>query len=168
MSDTSDLTQILTRDSLSAESPVAAVEIDYGQLDELLKNGQWQAADQATKAIMLQILGRNDYLPRELIDEFSCEHLDMIDQLWGHRSGNRFGFSVQVRILQEVEGNWERFGDRVGWRVNQVWLTKYDRRYNLQAPAGHLPCAALRLGGSGGKARSRILQRFVACELSEF
>jgi hypothetical protein len=166
MSETIDLAQMPTGETPSAESPVVA--IDYGKLDELLKTGQWQAADLETKAIMLRIVGREDYLPREIIDEFPCEPLDIVDQLWLHRSGNRFGFSVQVRILQEVAGNWEKFGDLVGWRVNQVWLTKYDRRYNLQAPTGHLPCAALRLGGHGGKARSRLLQRFVACELSEF
>jgi GUN4-like len=78
-----------------------------------------------------------------------------IDRLWVHYSGGRFGFSVQVEILQEVHEDWAAFSDRVGWQGQ----AKGDRIYDLEAPTGHLPSAAIQAAGQG-KARMRILQRF--------
>ena len=158
--------QVLAGEITNAELLISPVGVDYSNLNNLLSQGKWQDADLETKEVMLWVIGRDDYLPGGAIDEFSCEDLAIINLLWVHHSGNRFGFSVQIRILQEVKEDWGSFGDRVGWRVNQVWQPKTNRVYDLQAPRGHLPSSAIRAVGSG-KARTRILKRFAACELSE-
>ena len=160
--------QVLAGEITNAELLFSPVGVDYSNLNNLLSQGQWQDADLETKKVMLRVIGRDDYLPGGAIDEFSCEDLGIIDLLWIHHSGRRFGFSVQVRILQAVKGDWDSFGDRVGWRVNQVWQPKGDRLNTLQAPKGHLPSAAIRAAGTGPKARTRILKRFADCELSEW
>jgi len=160
--------QVLAGEITNAELLISPVGVDYSNLNNLLSRGQWQDADLETKEVMLRVIGRDDYLPGGAVDEFSCEDLAIIDLLWIHHSGNRFGFSVQVRILQEVKEDWDSFGDRVGWRVNQVWRQKGDRVYDLQAPKGHLPSSAIRSVGKGANARTRILKRFAACELSEW
>ena len=160
--------QVLAGEIINAELLISPVGVDYSNLNNLLSQGQWQDADLETKEVMLQVIGRDDYLPGGAIDEFSCEDLGIIGLLWIHHSGRRFGFSVQVRILQEVKEDWDSFGDRVGWRVNQVWRQKGDRVYDLQAPKGHLPSSAIRAVGKGANARTRILKRFADCELSEW
>lgn len=163
----SSATQVLASEMLQVEAPNSTVESGYRKLHELLSQGQWQAADLETREVMLRIIGRVDYLPGPAIDEFSCEALREIDQLWVHYSGGRFGFSVQNKILEEVKGNWESFGDRVGWRINQVWQPGDNRSYSLQSPEGHLPSAAIRAAGSGLKARTRILNRVEICRLPD-
>jgi dsRNA-specific ribonuclease len=154
--------RVLAEKFFVTESLISALGTDYKQLDTLLSTGRWQAADLETREVMLRVVGRVDFLPRELIEEFSCEDLRIIDRLWKHYSGNRFGFSIQSEILNEVGGNWDNFGERVGWRIDGIWQPKDDRRYDLQAPAGHLPSAAIRAAG-GGKARTRILNRLEGC-----
>lgn len=148
------------------ESLGATVGADYRKLEAFLSQGQWQDADLETREMLLQVIGRVDYLPGPAIDTFDCEALQAIDQLWVHYSEGRFGFSVQVKLLQAVEADWDRFGDRVGWRINQIWQPGDNRRYSLQAPEGHLPSAAIRAAGNGPKARKRILNRFEVCALA--
>lgn len=148
------------------ESLGATVGADYRKLEAFLSQGQWQDADLETREMLLQVIGRVDYLPGPAIDTFDCEALQAIDQLWVHYSEGRFGFSVQVKLLQAVEADWDRFGDLVGWRINQIWQPGDNRRYSLQAPEGHLPSAAIRAAGNGPKARKRILNRFEVCALA--
>ncbi len=162
--------RVLAEKIFVTESLLSATGVNYSQLDALLSTGKWQAADLETREVMLRVIGRVDFLPRELIAEFPCEDLSIIDRLWRHYSRNRFGFSIQVEILNEVGGNWDNFGDccrrrqavRVGWRIDGIWQPKDDRRYDLQAPAGHLPSAAIRAAGNG-KARTLILSRLEGC-----
>jgi GUN4-like/Ribonuclease-III-like len=155
--------RILTEKIFVTKPLISATDTDYSQLDALLSTGKWQAADLETREVMLRVIGRVDFLPRELIEEFPCEDLSIIDRLWRHYSRDRFGFSIQVEILNEVGGNWDNFGDRVGWRIDGIWQPKDDRRYDLQAPAVHLPSAAIRAAGHG-KARTLILSRLEGCQ----
>jgi dsRNA-specific ribonuclease len=155
--------RVLTEKMFGTDPLISATGIDYSQLDALLSTGKWQAADLETREVMLRVIGRVDFLPKELIEEFPCEDLSIIDRLWRHYSRDRFGFSIQVEILNEVGGNWDNFGDRVGWRIDGIWQPKDDRRYDLQAPAGHLPSAAIRAAGNG-KARTLILSRLEGCQ----
>ncbi|NCT45938.1 MAG: protein kinase [Microcystis aeruginosa G11-09] len=87
-----------------------------------------------------------DLLREEDIDNFPCEDLRTIDQLWVKYSGGRFGFSVQAKIYHELAGTreynerfWGAFADRVGWRVNNSWIYYTDVTFDLKAPLGHLP-----------------------------
>ncbi|MBW4471569.1 MAG: GUN4 domain-containing protein [Stenomitos rutilans HA7619-LM2] len=69
--------------------------------------------------------------------------------MWVNNSDGKFGFSVQKKIYVgscggELSGqNSEKadncFGDRVGWRVKENWISNSDTDYSTQAPRGHLP-----------------------------
>jgi serine/threonine protein kinase len=127
---------------------ISAKGVDYRQLDRLLASEKWKEADKETKNKMLEAAGRTEemWLRPEDIDQFPCEDLRTINQLWVKYSKERFGFSVQKRIYESLRGTreydeeiWDAFGDRVGWRVNSKWLDYNDLKFNTKAPEGHLP-----------------------------
>ncbi|GET37922.1 serine/threonine-protein kinase [Microseira wollei] len=127
----------------------SAVGMDYQKLRDLLAAGKWKEADEETKRVMLKVGGHEQEswrLDTNRINQFPCEDLRTIDQLWVKYSNGRFGFSVQKRIWLEVGGKlWvddtkvmQKFDDRVGWRVNG--RVSGDLTYSPNAPWGHLPC----------------------------
>jgi hypothetical protein len=122
--------------------------LEYRKLEDLLKQQQWGEADQETMKVMLQVANRTKErcLRIEDIDNFPCEDLRTIDQLWVKYSNGRFGFSVQAKIYRDLGGTrqydekiWKDFGDRVGWRVNNSWISNKDVTFDLKAPEGYLP-----------------------------
>lgn len=126
----------------------SAKGVDYRKLRDLLKEGRWQEADEETAARMLEVAGREEegWLDDEHIDNFPCEDLRTIDQLWVKYSEGRFGFSVQAKIYRSLGGTrsyddkiWDAFADRVGWRKQGDWLSYSDLTFNTSAPCGHLP-----------------------------
>ncbi len=127
-------------DDLSSETGV-----NYTRLRDLLKAGQWEQADQETLAVMLKATGREKerWLSSESIENFPCTDLRTIDQLWVKYSEGRFGFSVQKRIWERVGKDYEKFGDRVGWRrireSSGYWLSLDQLTFSNNALQGHLP-----------------------------
>lgn len=123
--------------------------IDYTKLRDLLAIGKWKEADEETAKKILEVSRRTSEggLRHEDIDQFPCEDLRTIDQLWVKYSNGRFGFSVQKRIYQSLGGTkeydekiWNAFGDQVGWRVNDLWLDYDHLKFNHQGTQeGHLP-----------------------------
>ena len=103
----------------------SARNVDYAKLRDLLAAGNWKEADQETARVMLQAANRvkEGYLTVNDIDNFPCEDLRTINQLWLSYSEGKFGFSVQKEIYHRLGGTreynrevWESFGDAVGWR----------------------------------------------------
>ncbi|MBD2571333.1 GUN4 domain-containing protein [Anabaena lutea FACHB-196] len=135
----------------------SAVGMDYRKLQDLLAAGKWKEADEETNRVMLAIAKREfwGFLDVESIDHFPCEDLRTIDQLWVKYSNGRFGFSVQKRIYQGLGGTlltynkqiWEKFGDKVGWRLFWSWLGYKDITFDKAAPEGHLPVAPVEAPG---------------------
>ncbi|MBW4504481.1 MAG: GUN4 domain-containing protein [Scytonema hyalinum WJT4-NPBG1] len=131
-------------DDLSSETGV-----NYTQLRDFLKAGQWKEADEETLAVMLKATGREKegWLSSESIENFPCTDLRTIDQLWVKYSERCFGFSVQKRIWESVGKDEEKFGDRVGWRKQKILKWKFWLDYSeltftnapKNAPNGHLP-----------------------------
>ncbi|MBD2616218.1 AAA-like domain-containing protein [Nostoc punctiforme FACHB-252] len=95
----------------------------YAQLEYFLKAENWEAADNKTYQLMLNIAKREEerYLDRENINRFSCPDLERINKLWVKNSNNRFGFSVQKKI-------WISTGNRLGIKLNQ-WTEKDLKNY---------------------------------------
>jgi serine/threonine protein kinase len=128
---------------------VSEKDIDYTQLRALLAAKDWREADRETRKKMLEVMGqeRRGYLDNEDIEKFPCTDLRTIDQLWVHYSNERFGFSVQKRIWTEEGGKpgvynltvYEKFGHRVGWRLNNNWKLYSETQFTLNASPGHLP-----------------------------
>ncbi|MEG4394753.1 serine/threonine-protein kinase [Microcoleus sp. BROC3] len=127
---------------------ISAVGMDYTNLQNLLAAKKWREADEETARVMLKVAGREKEggLNTESIDNFPCEDLRTIDQLWVKYSNGRFGFSVQKRIYKSLGGTreydsevWEKFGDRVGWRKKNEWLYYNELTFSEKAPEAHLP-----------------------------
>lgn len=149
---------------------ISAKGVDYRKLDRLLASGKWQEADEETANKMLEAAGRTEdgWLRIEDIDQFPCEDLRTIDQLWVKYSNGRFGFSVQKRIYESLGGTreydekiWEAFGDRVGLCVNKKWLYYKEIKFNTTAQEGHLPVGGGGFGDGGGQWRGRFLFGFL-------
>ncbi len=106
--------------------------VNYSRLQQLLAAGNWKEADKETRKVMLQVVSRESkrgWLKTEDIDNFPCEDLQTIDQLWLHYSQGKFGFSVQKEIYESLGGTseynevvWNKFGDRLGWRKGGQWV----------------------------------------------
>ena len=150
----------------------------YQQLHDFLKEGNWRDADKTTHLIMGQVANvpkTRPCLNREEIENFPCDALRIIDQLWVKLSNGRFGFSVQKRIWENCGGNsnievtFPRFCDAVGWRVNRRELLTYrDLTFNLSAPQGHLPVVASCQSGFKGRCPpdiSSLVSRLVNCHI---
>jgi len=119
------------------------VGANYNLLRDLLATGKWREADEETRGVILKITNRESmgWLNEESINKLPCTDLRTIERLWVEYSQGRFGFSVQKHIYEEVARDWEKMGDRVGWRENGKWLSISSLTYDLNAPIGHLPGA---------------------------
>jgi hypothetical protein len=138
----------------------SAKGIDYRNLEDLLKRQQWKEADIITFETMLRICDRHGFLRVKDIDIFPCEDLQIIDQLWLNYSQEKFGFSIQKQLFDQLDNGqqyndklWDDFGLIIGWRKENKNI-RYDRAiFDINAPRGHLPCRIFDLwnwGGVGG------------------
>jgi serine/threonine protein kinase len=138
---------------------ISAVGMNYRKLRYLLVKGKWKEADKETVRVMLAVAKRDKEgdLDVNSIDNFPCEDLRTIDQLWVKYSHGKFGFSVQKRIYQDLGGTrnydvkiWQAFGDKVEWRKGDKWLYYNDVTFDIKAPEGHLPVWLSGVGLVGG------------------
>ncbi len=121
------------------------VGANYTHLRDLLAAGKWKEADEETRKVMLKVADRESvgWLNEDSIHKLPCTDLRTVDRLWVKYSESRFGFSVQQGIYEEVGGDLEKLGDRVGWRETGKWLSISSLTYSIDAPTGHLPgCGA--------------------------
>lgn len=124
---------------------------DISDLQTFLATQQFRNADRETRRIMLQLSGRENeaWIDKESIERVSCEDLRLIDDLWQSYTQDQFGFTTQKALFQSTGKN-EEFGELVGWRKDESWLTTSDLDYSLNAPSGHLPSASRDGSLSGG------------------
>jgi hypothetical protein len=116
-------------------------------LEALLKAGEWRAADEETRRLLLTAADRGGFTgldPGE-VATLDCSLLVAIDRVWHKASAGRFGFAVQSEILSDVRGaeyrpkkTWRLFGTRVGWRDGR-WVEADELAYTIDAEPGHLP-----------------------------
>ncbi|MBC1224809.1 GUN4 domain-containing protein [Nostoc sp. UCD120] len=121
----------------------------YSQLVHYLWSGKWQEADEETTNIMLQVARRKrqGYLDVKDIENFPCEDLLIIDQLWVYASKGRFGFSVQKKIFQSlsvtrksIDKTWDDFTNCVGWSKKDRLVYYDELTFNCESASdGHLP-----------------------------
>jgi len=67
-----------------------------------LKQQKWKESDKETWRLMRQIVGKEEVqsLSVEDINNFPCEDLRTLDQLWVKYSNGRVGFSVQIKMTE--------------------------------------------------------------------
>lgn len=149
----------------------------YSRLQNLLAAQEWQMADQETRLAMLHVFGLShpSLLRSDQFDDFPCADLRIIDQLWLRHSNGKFGFSVQKAIWQKYHALywdkaevWKAFANRVGWRVDTLFVRNHWKRYSeitfsTNAPAGHLPFLGDQYGIFTVEA---IVKRLDTCQLN--
>ncbi len=139
------------------ETPPTDLTTEYQQLENSLKNQQWQRADWITWGIMGKLADTNNsgWLNEKEIEKLSCSHLLKIDQLWRGYSREKFGFSEQQMIYENLGGGYDSafslgayrsFAYQVGWINPQSQKMRggyYFHRHlefdGEKAPRGHLP-----------------------------
>jgi hypothetical protein len=150
------------------------------ELETLLQQHQWQAADVKTTEVMLEICQQQaqGFMGSADLDKISCLQWRSIDNLWRKHSDNHFGLSLQAEIWRSIavtaEPDWEawcRFGQITGWYINDAWLRWGDVRFDLSAPRGHLPrngaCMGWGLGDfwTGCGMLSTIVNKLESCRI---
>lgn len=126
-------------------------------LAALLHGQEWQAADQVTYALMLNAAHRQreGSLTANDLALLPCPLLHRMDWLWLNASQGQFGLSVQQRLYQSLDQDFDPaslspanphpFCQAVGWLMVTVprplaFFKFYDfLNFSLEAPAGHLP-----------------------------
>ncbi|MBV6626293.1 MAG: GUN4 domain-containing protein [Rivularia sp. (in: Bacteria)] len=151
--------------------------VRYQPLRDMLAAKKWEEADTETIRLIADIAGHDDledFRPAE-VQHFPCVHLQVIDNLWLTYSNQRFGFSIQARIYQEVGGNLEttieqdskiiqKWGERLGWRENNRWKKCDELDWSLNAPEGSHP-ARWWNSPFGSKMTNYFLARLMSCEI---
>ena len=126
---------------LQAESSAG---IDYSLLQAFLLNEEFEEADRRTSAILRDLAGpaavRRGYVYFSEVPPIPGVDLISLDRLWTVYSQGRFGFSMQARLLDGLDGNYVKLWPRIGWKIDGVW-TRYPRAFtwSLKAPEGHMP-----------------------------
>ncbi|TAE54322.1 MAG: hypothetical protein EAZ76_06730 [Nostocales cyanobacterium] len=127
---------------------ISKQNVDYTVLRDLLIQQRWKDADIETEKLILKVIGKDYWYEvyQEDIDNFPCQDIQIMDQLWEKYSYGYFGFSVQQIIWEEMGGQVDyetakRLGDRLGWRQGGKWLEYEDLTFQLTpiTPMGHLP-----------------------------
>jgi nucleoside phosphorylase len=118
----------------------------FVSLERLLLDKRWQAANLATRSLMLLAVGRekDQYLGEDDLENFPAVVLERIDQLWVGVSDGRFGFGVQKVVMESCGEDVRAFAERVGWLRDDVWVEDSTLVADLvMAPIGHFPWRVL-------------------------
>ncbi|MDZ8029371.1 MAG: GUN4 domain-containing protein [Nostoc sp. DedQUE11] len=152
---------VAPKNSSSSNNKLKLSDNGYNLLRFSLAKKDFIKADEETSGILLRLTGNTTigYNTPDDAAKIDCSVYQKIDNLWKDyskslSSESKFGFSVQRRIFLE-KPSVERFGDAVGWRKNNSWITyntlSNDIAKNLEkAPTGYLP-SAFRVPSSDAK-----------------
>ena len=138
------------KDFLDREFPTgivplaSSVGIDYTQLQQLLAQQNFQAADKLTNEKLCELAGADAVQRKWLyfteVEQLPTIDLHTIDALWLFHSEGKFGFSVQREMWLGMGKNWDKLWPKIGWKEGNNW-TRYPGSFtwDLTAPRGHLP-----------------------------
>ncbi len=139
-------------------------DVDYGPLKQLLSEQSWREADQMTWRCLALALGKpGNFVAIGDLGKIPCGDLECVDVLWRKYSGNRFGFTIQAQIFEEVERDYGRFCQAVSWRMNYQGI--HSIVFTLDSPRGHLPSAQWISGGSWWTHQRRMSERLANCRI---
>lgn len=152
--------------------------VDYAPLERLLAQQQWRKANDKTIQLMLKATGRDavGWIPGDVLAQFPCADMKIIDELWERYSNGHFGLVPQFKIYVET-GNrpgkldavekYQAFGDRLGWRKDNDWIIFIENfNYTLDSPVGHLPAPRPQYQITGGRLQYIYLtKRMVECKM---
>jgi hypothetical protein len=122
--------------------------METSALEALLFAGEWQAADDETRRLLLADADDGGFtgLDPSEVPRLDCALLLAIDDAWAMASNGRYGLTTQSETLAAVRAEdhsrretWRMFGARVGWFHEDGWCEASDVGYSADASAGHLP-----------------------------
>ncbi|MGL6339497.1 MAG: GUN4 domain-containing protein, partial [Waterburya sp.] len=152
--------QLLT--SISNHTPSSKKDRFFTPTEKLasfLKAKHWKEANEETAQILLTLVGKqsHEHLNQEDLKQISPEQLNILDQLWSTYSNERFSWSVQKQIWQKLGGQarvydlqiYEKWSQKVGWRVDNQWLSYSEIDFTDEAPIGHFPAICIKWSSWG-------------------
>ena len=143
--------------SIDSDSPVIPTflpsekGIDYVPLATLLATGDFQAADQFTRDNLIKLAGteaeKRNFVYWTEVSKIPVTDLATMERLWLGFSDGKFGYSVQKRVWDIENGNFDNFIRRIGWTTidngnerKLKWFGKSEFIYDAdKAVKGHLP-----------------------------
>ncbi|KAJ1387863.1 GUN4-like [Sesbania bispinosa] len=137
----------------SSSTPSTSQAISFDLLRELLSAKNFQQADEETRRLIIVLAGeaaqKRGYVFFSEVQFISETDLKTIDELWREHSDNKFGYSVQKRILEKVQGDFTKFFIKIGWMKKldtemeqynyRSFPTEFMWELNDDTPEGHLP-----------------------------
>jgi GUN4-like/ARM-like repeat domain, GUN4-N terminal len=123
---------------------VSDLGLDYGEIQLLLLQEDYEEADRQTFARMCELAGptavKRKWFYFSEVPQFPVADLQTLDRLWEVYSEGKFGFTVQRSLWLGVNQVWEDLWPKIGWKQGLTW-TRYPGAFtwDLTAPRGHLP-----------------------------
>jgi|TARA_B100000475_G_scaffold101392_1_gene73795 hypothetical protein len=147
------LDSTLARAPLDPNCLVSAKGIDYEPLMEQLRIGDYMAADQTTRDVLIEMAGeeamKRGYVYWTEARQLPNEDLATVENLWLHYSDGKFGYTVQKNVWRLQKGVFDKFCDKIGWTTTDEitgqprkrrWFGDSEFFYSLdKAPKAHLP-----------------------------
>ena len=122
----------------------SACGIDFGALQLALLQEDFEEADRLTSCVLRELAGdqavQRGYVYFSEVPRMQALDLTTLDRLWIAYSQGRFGFTVQSRLLNALDGRYDRLWPRIGWKIDGNW-TRYPGafQWSMEAPEGHMP-----------------------------
>ena len=159
--------------------------VDYVPLATMLATGDYKGADQFTRDNLIKIAGlgavKRAFVYWTEVPSLPETDLCTMERLWLEYSKGTFGYSVQKRVWDVENGNFDSFIRRIGWTKVEngserklKWFGQSEFIYTLEgAPKGHLPLtSALR----GTQLMKKLMEHpvwtkvcdFLSCRLAWF
>eukprot|EP01024_Parvocaulis_polyphysoides_P038666 TRINITY_DN3481_c0_g1_i1.p1 TRINITY_DN3481_c0_g1~~TRINITY_DN3481_c0_g1_i1.p1 ORF type:complete len:254 (-),score=34.16 TRINITY_DN3481_c0_g1_i1:223-984(-) len=120
--------------------------MDYSVLKTCLLEGEFQKADDETRAKLIELAGdgakTRGWVYFSEVKTIPAEDLQTMNDLWLASSNGNFGYSVQKQIWKQVDQNWSKFFKKIDWTVGeQNFYRKWPQEfiYSTEAAKGHLP-----------------------------
>tara|TARA_Y100001968_G_scaffold84010_1_gene75084 strand:+ start:17078 stop:17809 length:732 start_codon:yes stop_codon:yes gene_type:complete len=120
------------------------IGLDYVPLQQYLLNEDYEEADRFTSSRLRELAGdkavSRGYVYFSEVDSIPGIDLATLDKLWIIYSKAKFGFTIQSKILDSVNGRYDKLWPRIGWKKDGIW-TRYPKAFNwsIDAPNGHMP-----------------------------
>ena len=125
--------------------------IDYVPFATMLAVGDFKGADQFTRDNLIKISGpgsvKRQFVYWTEVKNLPATDLATMERLWLQFSGGNFGYSVQKRVWDIENANFDNYIRRIGWTTidngnerKLKWFGQSEFIYDVEkAPKGHLP-----------------------------
>jgi hypothetical protein len=130
-------------------------KIQYKELEQQLKSGQWMAANAETARLVIEIAQTqdqlvigHDWLTTSAVAAFPCGAIQTIDRLWKSHSQGRYGFTSQLNLwpdaldyssLTQQRDRWAAFNRTLSWNEAAPVIDENARFPEAPRTSGALP-----------------------------